>query len=41
MIPTGNKKKKRKWAKWGENSSPLFYTLPLSFPVSILNYFIH
>ena len=28
VIPTGNKKKNRKCAKWGGNSSPLFYPLP-------------
>ena len=37
MIPTSEKNKNRKWAKWGGNSSPLFYLLPPFFPVSILD----
>ena len=41
LILTSDKIKNRKWAKWGENSSPLFYPLPSFFPVSVLNYFIH
>ena len=41
VIPTGNdKKKNRKWAKWGGNSSPLFYPLPPFPPVSILTVII-
>ena len=40
VIPTGNKKKNRKWAKWGGNSSPLFYSLPPFPPVSILTVII-
>ena len=39
IIPNDNKIKHRKWAKWGENSSPLFYPLPPFFPASILDYF--
>ena len=34
------KTKNRKWAKWGENSSPFFYPLSPFLPVSILNCFM-
>ena len=45
MIPTGNKKRKKKKeklgvGKWGGNSSPLFYRLPPFLPVSILTVII-
>ena len=40
VIPTGNKKKNRKWVKWGGNSSPLFYSPPPFSPVSIQTLFI-
>ena len=40
VIPTDKKKKSRKWAKWGGNSSPLFNHLPPFPPVSILAVFI-
>ena len=36
MIPTGNKKKNRKWVKWGGNILLLFYPLSPFSPVSIL-----
>ena len=40
VIPAGNKKKNRKWAKWGGNSSPLFYQLSPFPPLSIMAVFI-
>ena len=40
VIPTDNKKKNQKGAKWGGNSSPLFYPLPLFPSMSILTVII-
>ena len=40
VIPTGNKKEKPEVGKWGGNSSPLFYPLPLFSPGSILTVII-
>ena len=39
-IPTGNKKKNRKWTNGEETLHPLFYPLPPFPPVSILSVII-